>query len=80
MIVLHNHWMETLDYRFHPVVLNNGTAHVEPDGSVRVVVAHTDPGVPNWLSTAGHARGTVGVRWVGKDVQDVVPTTRVTRS
>jgi hypothetical protein len=31
----------------------------------------------DWLDTAGHQRGTVGVRWVGKDVVDVVPTTEV---
>jgi hypothetical protein len=42
-------------------------------------VAHSDPGVPNWLDTAGHHRGTVGVRWVGPDVQDVLPSTRVVK-
>ena len=47
------------------------------DGSVRFVIAHRDPGVPNWLDTAGHQRGTVGVRWVGPDVVDVLPTTSV---
>jgi hypothetical protein len=83
MIGLHNHWMETLDYRYHRVILNNGTAEVEPDGSVRCVVAATDPGVANWLDTAGHQVGTVGVRWVGDGVAeagapgDVVPATTV---
>jgi hypothetical protein len=77
MVALHNHWMETLDYRYHPVTLNNETAHVEPDGSVRVVVAPRDPGVPNWLSMAGHRRGVLGVRWVGRDIVTVVPDTEV---
>ena len=77
MVALHNHWMETLDYRYHPVTLNSSSAHIEADGSVRVVVAHRDPGVPNWLSMAGHDRGVLGVRWVGRDVVDIVPTTRV---
>jgi hypothetical protein len=77
MIVLHNHWMETLDYRYHQCILNRGSATHEADGSVRCVVAHTDPGVPNWLDTAGHRRGTIGVRWVGPDVQDVLPDTRL---
>jgi hypothetical protein len=75
MLAMHNHWMETLDYRYHPVTLNSATAHIEADGSVRMVVAHRDPGVPNWLSMAGHDRGVLGVRWVGKDVVDVVPST-----
>jgi len=79
MIALHNHWMETLDYVNHQATLNCQTTKLEPDGSVRWVIAHTDPGVPNWLDTAGHQRGTVGVRWVGPDVIDVLPTTRVVK-
>ena len=77
MIALHNHWMETLDYVHHQATLNSHSAQLEPDGSARFVVAHRDPGVPNWLDTAGHQRGTVGVRWVGPGVADVLPVTRV---
>jgi hypothetical protein len=77
MIALHNHWMETLDYRHHQITLNSAGARAETDGSVRCVVAHRDPGVANWLDTAGHRRGTVGVRWVGADVADVVPAAEV---
>jgi hypothetical protein len=79
MIALHNHWMETLDYVRHQSTLNCHTAQLETDGSVRFVIAHRDPGVPNWLDTAGHQRGTVGVRWVGSDVTDVLPATRVVK-
>ena len=50
---------------------------LEPDGRARFVIAHRDPGMPNWLDTAGHCRGTVGVRWVGPNVVDVLPSTRV---
>ncbi len=77
MFILHNHWLESLDYRFHRIHLNTHTAHLESDGSVRVIVAHRDPGVPNWLDTAGHRCGTIGVRWVGPNVTDVMPTSRV---
>jgi hypothetical protein len=79
MIALHNHWMETLDYVHHQATLNCHSARREADGSVRFVVAHRNPGVPNWLDTAGHTRGTIGVRWVGPDVVDVLPSTRVVR-
>lgn len=79
MIALHNHWMETLDYVHHQATLNCHSAQLEADGSVRFVIAQSDPGVPNWLDTAGHARGTVGVRWVGPDVIDVLPSTRVVK-
>lgn len=77
MIALHNHWMETLDYVNHQSTLNCHSATLEADGSARFVVAHRDPGVANWLDTAGHRHGTVGVRWVGPDVVDVLPSTRV---
>jgi hypothetical protein len=77
MFVLHNHWLESLDYRYHRIHLNNVTAKLEADGGVRVVVAHRDPGASNWLDTAGHRHGTIGVRWVGPNVADVVPLARV---
>jgi hypothetical protein len=77
MFVLSNHWLETLDYTRHRVTLNHHSAVLEPDGSLRVIAAARDPGHPNWLDTAGHARGTIGVRWVGKGVTDVVPSARV---
>ena len=77
MIALHNHWMETLDYVHHQATLNCHSAELEADGSARFVVAQRDPGVANWLDTAGHRHGTVGVRWVGPDVIDVLPSTRV---
>jgi hypothetical protein len=79
MIALHNHWMETLDYVHHQATLNCHSARLDSDGSVRFVVSRHDPGVPNWLDTAGHERGTVGVRWVGPDVVDVLPLTRVVK-
>jgi hypothetical protein len=31
------------------------------------VIARRDPGVPNWLDTAGHARGGLALRWVGAE-------------
>jgi hypothetical protein len=60
---LNNHWMESLDYRYFRIHLNSATATARADGSVRVVVAERDPGVPNWLETAGHTFGTMLWRW-----------------
>jgi hypothetical protein len=64
---LDNWWMESLDYRHHQIHLNKHTAHYRDDGSVRLVVSHTDPGVPNWIETAGHKMGTMCWRWIGAD-------------
>ena len=60
---LNNYWMESLDYRYFTICINKASAQYEPDGSVRVIVAHTDPGKPNWINTCGHQEGTMLWRW-----------------
>ena len=75
---LNNHWMESLDYRYFAIHVNKHSACYEPDGSVRVVVAHDDPGVPNWIQTVGHDRGTMCWRWVRAQAHPQ-PTTRVVK-
>ncbi|MDP6243412.1 MAG: hypothetical protein QF462_08790, partial [Myxococcota bacterium] len=71
-----NHWLESLDFRHYTTHVNHETAVRENDGSVRIVIAHRDPGVPNWLDTAGHARGGLALRWVGAE-HPPSPSTRV---
>ncbi len=61
---LSSYWMESLDYRYHRISLNNFDARPEPDGSVRIVVAARDPGHPNWLTTTGHRHGGMLLRYV----------------
>jgi len=73
---LDNWWMESLDYRYHRIHVNKHTARYEPDGSVRIVVAHEDPGLPNWIETAGHRHGTMCFRWI-RAKEHPEPRTRV---
>ncbi len=75
---LDNHWMESLDYRFYRVWINQHSARYRPDGSVRIVVAHSDPGVDNWVDTVGHTQGTMLLRWVRAD-EYPQPRTRVVK-
>ena len=78
---LDNHWMESLDYRYHRVTINKHTAQYEngeKDGAVRIVVAHEDPGHPNWIETAGHHQGTMCFRWIRAD-EHPQPQTRVVK-
>ncbi len=75
---LNNHWMESLDYRYYPVWTNQFLAKARPDGSVRIVVAHKDPGVDNWIDTVGHMHGTMLFRWVKADSHPQ-PQTRVVK-
>ncbi|MFH1437545.1 MAG: DUF1214 domain-containing protein [Pseudomonadota bacterium] len=75
---LGNHWMESLDYRYHAISINKHEAKYRGDGSVRIVVAHEDPGADNWITTAGHSRGTMCLRWVrAKDHPN--PATKVVK-
>ena len=75
---VNNYWMESLDYRFHEVFLNHTQAHYESDGSFRLVISHKDPGVPNWLRTAGHSVGTMGLRWINGETHPE-PSCRVVK-
>ncbi|MCA9505345.1 MAG: DUF1214 domain-containing protein [Spirochaetaceae bacterium] len=75
---LDNHWMESLDYRYYRIHVNKHTATYEPDGSVRIVVAHEDPGVPNWIHTVGHRQGTMCFRWIRAE-EHPQPRTRVVK-
>jgi len=75
---LNNHWMESLDYRYFRVHVNKHTAVYRDDGSVRVIVAHEDPGLPNWITTAGHSCGTMCWRWI-KAKDNPEPKTTVVR-
>lgn len=62
-IQLANPWMESLDYASHQSSLNNHTAQVDSDNRIRYVVSQTDPGVANWLDTAGYTEGSLFLRW-----------------
>ena len=61
---LDNHWLESLDYRYYRIHVNQATARYRGDGAVRVVVAHADPGVDNWINTVGHDCGVMTWRWI----------------
>ena len=58
-----NRFLQTLDYVNRPVSRNRATTTLEADGSFRMVVAHADPGVPNWIDTEGRASGTLFFRF-----------------
>jgi len=75
---LNNYWMESLDYRYFRIHTNKHLAHYEADGSVRIIVAHRDPGLPNWINTTGHSSGTMCFRWIRAE-QHPQPATRVLR-
>jgi hypothetical protein len=48
---------------------------------VRVIVAHKDPALPNWINTCGHAEGTMLWRWyrLADGAEQVEPACRIVK-
>ncbi len=63
-VALWNDYLQTLPYRYRQISLNRKQTVLEQDGSFRVVVAHEDPGHPNWLDAAGREEGVVFWRFL----------------
>ena len=62
-VCLWNRFLQTYDYVHRTVGLNRSNTDLEADGSWRMVLAHEDPGVPNWLDTEGRPFGQVYWRY-----------------
>lgn len=75
---VNNYWMESLDYRYHPICHNKHSARPDEQGGVTLVLSARNPGHPNWLSTAGHGNGTMCWRWVGA-TEHIHPQVRVVK-
>jgi hypothetical protein len=71
-----NPWWETIHYGRHQSSLNAHQAVIDSDGILRVVLCADDPGIANWLDTAGHSNGAIILRCVRTKTAPT-PTTRV---
>jgi hypothetical protein len=67
----------TYDYANRQVSLNRAQTQLEPDGSFRVVIAHRDPGVPNWLDSEGRPFGVVFWRYMLPEGEIETPVARL---
>ena len=78
--LLCNYWTESLEYRYRPVWTNKQRARYRADGSVKIVVAHSDPDLPDctWIDSEGHGEGVMTLRWLLAE-QTPVPTPRVVK-
>ena len=63
-VVLWNHRLQTPPYRHRRVSINRNQVRYEKDGSFEIVVAHRDPGVPNWIDPAGLETGMIFWRFL----------------
>ena len=75
---LGNQWWETIHYGRHQSSLNAHQATIDSDGILRVVVSARDPGVANWLDTAGHSNGAMILRCVRTETAPT-PSARVVK-
>jgi hypothetical protein len=64
-IVLHDVWYRAIEYWRLQSSLNNAQMVADADGKHTFVVAHTDPGVANWLDTGGLGEIYALHRWQG---------------
>ncbi|VWX47215.1 DUF1214 domain-containing protein [Novosphingobium sp. 9U] len=70
-LILTNEIYETTDWYNNLSSLNGEQAAPDKDGVLRVVVSAKDPGVANWLATAGYPSGVVQGRWMECSTQPV---------
>lgn len=62
-VCLWTRWTQMYDYVNRQVSRNMANTTLEPDGSFRLVLAHEDPGLPNWIDTEGRPLGSVFFRF-----------------
>lgn len=76
-VVLWNRFLQSFEYRYRQISLNRKQLRLEADGSYRIVVAHRDPGVANWLCSEGRPSGTIYWRFLLPESDIERPRTRV---
>jgi hypothetical protein len=58
-VCLWNRWSQMYDYVNRQVSRNRANTTLNADGTFTMVLAHEDPGHPNWIDTEGRPLGTV---------------------
>jgi hypothetical protein len=56
-VVLFNRFLQTLDYEERSISLNRKQTVLNAEGNFEMILAHRDPGRPNWLDTEGRPYG-----------------------
>jgi hypothetical protein len=79
---LGNLWGESIEYADCVGSRNGYQSRVDDDGAIRLVIAHRDPGVQNWVDTTGHPAVFMSPRWAYSQtpVADQWPSIRATKA
>ncbi|AKK28814.1 DUF1214 domain-containing protein [Mycobacterium sp. EPa45] len=70
----------SMDFLYRPVSYTPSRAATDADGKVRLVLAHDDPGVHNWVDTQGFERGNLTYRHMLEGEPAALSTQLVTRA
>jgi hypothetical protein len=57
-------FMNSMDFLYRPVSYTPARTRVDPDGRIRLILAHDDPGYHNWIDTSGFVRGNLTFRYL----------------
>jgi hypothetical protein len=76
-VVLWTRFLQSYDYVHRQISLNREQMQLDADGGFRIVLAHRDPGVANWLDTEGRPSGTVYWRFMLPEGDVPTPVARV---
>jgi hypothetical protein len=76
-IQLNDPYFNAVEYVYRLSSFNGSTARISSDGKLRAVIAHEDPGVPNWLDPGGFTEGTIYGRWYDCDSHPMPTIKRV---
>lgn len=64
-VQLGNFWGEAIDFVNFASSITGDQARLASDGKYHLVIASQDPGVPNWIDSAGHLEGFIFTRFQG---------------
>lgn len=75
-IQIGNHFWEAGDYNLRQNSLNGHQVYIDEEGIFRAVISHQDPGIANWLDSAGINKGLATIRFYEPDF---IPETTLRR-
>jgi hypothetical protein len=74
---LNDPYFNAVEFVYRLSSTNGHYAQVSSDGKFRAVISLQDPGVPNWLDSAGFKQGTIYGRWYDSDSSPIPTLERV---
>lgn len=78
-VTVWNRYLQSYDYLNRQISLNRKQTVLNEDGSFTIVLAHKDPGVPNWIDTEGRTSGMVFWRFMMPEGNIEAPVAKVVK-